>query len=294
MKIYTIIICYHPDIPHLISFTRLLIESGSKVILVDNTPNSTIKNETLLNECEIIMMGENTGIAKAQNTGIRRAIETGAEVLVFFDQDSLIEPDFMETLLSQVKVGEAIVVAPVYYDDPGGAELPSLKLNEIGLLDKVYPGQGEQDNQVDVVISSGTGASKETFQIAGLMDEDFFIDLVDTEWCLRCRKHGVPIKIVPGAKMRHRIGKATHKLGRTDVLIHSPTRCYYQIRNSFLLFRKKSVPIVMATKELVTILINRLLLLFFVKQKRVYLSAYFQAISHGLKGVKGKRPGDKL
>ena len=46
-----------------------------------------------------------------------------------------------------------------------------------------------------------------------MFDEDFFIDFVDVEWCLRCKKNKVAIFVVPDAVMEHEIGISSVKLG---------------------------------------------------------------------------------
>jgi rhamnosyltransferase len=142
---------------------------------------------------------------------------------------------------------------------------------------------------VDVIISSGTTATKEVFQVAGGFDEDLYIDYVDTDWCLRCREKNIPIRIVPSAVMYHRVGMNSANMGLLTVQVHSPERCYYQIRNSFNLFRRPYIPFLFAAQELLYTLINRVFLLFIVKQRSLYVRAYFRAISDGLMGVVGPK-----
>jgi rhamnosyltransferase len=143
---------------------------------------------------------------------------------------------------------------------------------------------------VDVVISSGTVATVEAFEIAGLFDEDLFIDFVDTEWCLRCRSKMIPIRVIPTAVMENRIGSRPFSFGFGTVFVHTPTRCYYQIRNCLLLFRKRHVPVLYAIRELVGIFYNRILLLFIVDEKASYLRAYSCALIDGFRGVTGIKP----
>ena len=142
---------------------------------------------------------------------------------------------------------------------------------------------------VDIVISSGTAATVETFERAGLMDEDLFIDFVDTEWCLRCRRRNIPIHVMPGAVMIHSVGSRSIDLRFTTVSVHSPVRCYYQIRNCFLLFRKESVPLLLAVRETVVVLVHKSLLLLSVSNRGEYLRAFAQGLYDGLIGATGKK-----
>ena len=113
-----------------------------------------------------------------------------------------------------------------------------MKLNNFGTLSKVYRDNNSVSYPVDVVISSGMAITKETFDVVGLMDEEFFIDFVDTEWCLRCRSKNVEILMISAATMVHSIGDSSWNIGFMKIFVHSPIRSYYQTRNSFLFLRK--------------------------------------------------------
>lgn len=290
MKIYSIIVCYNPNVSNLILICQKLLYNNTSVIVVDNTEKSYISGYVDFPDCTVIALGENTGIAHAQNIGINHAIKGGADVIVFFDQDSKIENDFLPFLLAPLKVGEPRVVAPVFFDSDKGFEFPALRLNKYGVLVKLYKGSRQSPYDVDVITSSGTAATAVTFDIAGLMDEDFFIDFVETEWCLRCRKKNIPIQVVPTAVMKHSIGETSINFGFMRGFVHSPVRCYYKIRNCFLLFKKENVPFLLACKELLSVFIHQLILFVFVKNKADYVKNFFLAISHGIRGVTGKKP----
>jgi rhamnosyltransferase len=140
--------------------------------------------------------------------------------------------------------------------------------------------------------SSGCAATAVTFSEVGLMDEEFFIDFVDVEWCLRCRQRGVKIVVVPDAVMVHSIGDIAvgSPLGLYHGIIHGPVRTYYKIRNAFLLARKRHVPLVFALHQVFSALAHNAIQLVFVKERALYLRTFVVAVTHGLRGVTGKRP----
>jgi len=168
--------------------------------------------------------------------------------------------------------------------------LPSLRINRCGSKTVVHKADSVLPYPVDIVISSGTAATKEVFEVAGGLDETLFIDAVDTEWCLRCRSRQVPIYVVPSAVMRQRIGTRSIHLGRFTIPVHGPARCYYQLRNCFHLLRKKHVPLAFALTHMASVIFNRTLLLFFVEDRPAYIRAYLSALLDGIKGVGGARP----
>lgn len=293
MKICCVIVCYYPDLINLEKMCNALLLSKTDVILIDNTEKPYLIDLQNRLDVDLITLKENIGIAKAQNIGIQLAIEKTAEVIVFFDQDSEIENDFIFNLTKPLLINQPMVVAPVFYDKKLGIKFPSYRLNSLGLLKKMTSKDSENLHNVDVVISSGTAATKEVFDIVGYMNEDYFIDYVDTEWCLRCRSNGIPILINPKAKMIHFIGEKSINLYFIRLFVHSNYRTFYKIRNSFLFIRSKHVPVLMGLKELISTLLHNFLILFFVKNKRDFIRYYVQAISAGLLNKKGKKEKER-
>jgi len=122
-----------------------------------------------------------------------------------------------------------------------------------------------------------------------LMDEDYFIDFVDTDFFLRCRAKNISMVIVPNAVMLHSVGERTINLLLIRLFVHSDIRTYYKVRNSFLFFRKKHVPFLIGIKEILSALVHNFLILFFVENKMSHFSNYLFAIYDGFMNKKGKK-----
>jgi rhamnosyltransferase len=287
-NISVIVVAFNPNINQLLELCGNLVQEGAHVIVVDNSEPSCITLEMLPNHCNVINMGANKGIAMAQNFGVDAALSTGAKAIVFLDQDSTLSFGFLSNLVSFLKIEKPGIVSPLCIDDITGAELPFIRLNRLGLPAPIYAGNGLEPIEADIVISSGMAVTSSVFKIVGGFDEGMFIDLVDTDWCIRCRSAGVPIRVIPSVKMRHRIGLKSEKLGPFTVSIHSPARCYYQIRNCFHLFRKSYVSIPFALSELIKVIINRTLLLLVIKGRLPYIRAYARGVKHGFLGIYGR------
>lgn len=288
MNIYCIIVCYNPNFNALSNICSILLSNNANIILVDNTKISYLEDLSDILGISLIKLNGNMGIAKAQNIGIRSAIENGAEIIVFFDQDTEIDNNFLRCLIAPLNKGEAMVVSPIFFDKKSGFRFPSMKLNKYGLLKIIKNTNDDKPYDVDVIISSGSAATKKTFEIVGLMEEDYFIDFVDTEWSLRCRKLGIPIKVVPNAIMKHSIGEKSIDLKITRIFIHSPMRSYYKIRNSFIFFRSDAVPFLLGLKEIISALVHNFLIVLYVKEKKTYMKTYIKAITDGIAGKTGK------
>ena len=286
MKVYSIIVCFNPNVDQLIKLCSDLINQKSNVVLVDNSLDSSLKG-IVNNNIELIELGDNLGIAKAQNIGIQFAIKQNADIFIFFDQDSEIENGFLESLISPLNLSEPLVTTPVFFDKRDGFRFPSYRLNKFGLLRIVI--ENNSNYFVDVMISSGSATNRKTIELVGLMNEDYFIDFVDTEWSLRCKSKNVPIKVISNAKMIHAIGEKSIDLKLMRLFIHSPTRTYYKVRNSILFLNNKNVPFLLGIKEIASALVHNFIIIFIVSNKVQYINNYFEAIVDGIKGKKGKK-----
>ena len=260
------------------------------MVAVDNTERSYLGDIAANANVRVFNLGQNMGIAHALNVGVEYALKDGAEAIMYFDQDSEIEGTSIAALLNSLRPGQLGVASPVYFDRVVGYEFPSQRLSRYGVLRNEYRHERTQPYVVDVVISSGTAVTAVTYRTVGLMDENLFIDFVATEWCLRCRSRDVPIRVIPAATMWHSVGARTANVGRVRLAVHSPVRCYYQIRNCFLLVRCPHVPRSVALFELARVLSNRVLLLLFVPNKWSYVRSYWLAVMDGIRGVGGRVP----
>lgn len=287
---FCIIVSYRPVVPRLLDLCGRLAADGARVVLVDNTEVPALTSADLPDGCTLIALGHNSGIAHAQNVGVRTALDAGAEVLLFFDQDSKVEAGLVKGLTGALNPQAAEVVSPLCFDEATGMAVPAEEIGRYGWSRQVHRAAAAARYPVDIVISSGMTVTRQAFERVGLFDEDFFIDFVDSEWCLRCRARQIPIYVVPNVVMRHSIGSRHIQLGPLGVSVHSAARCYYQIRNCFLLFRKPHVPFLFALKQLTITLGSRLLLLRFVESRRSYLKAYLLAVRDGLAGRTGAGP----
>ena len=282
-----VIVSYRPEVAQLVSLCEQILVDGARVIVVDNTEVPDLTLDGLPAGCELITLGTNSGIAHAQNVGVAQALNASATVIVFFDQDLKIEAEFLRALVTPLKCGTPEITSPLYVDDDNNVALPSLRLGRFGLPTAVHGADMIHPYPVDIVISSGTAATREVFRVAGVFDEALFIDSVDSEWCLRCRSKQIPIHVVPSAVMRHRIGSRSIRVGPFTVLQHSPARCYYQMRNCFHMMRRKHVPLAFAVANMLSTVFSRTVLLFFVKDRPTYIKAYLAALRDGIREWQG-------
>lgn len=292
MTKYVIIVTYEPELNNLRRLTQCAQNAGFIPVLVDNSEKCSVKQEMVSENCRIISLQGNEGIAAAQNAGIRYALEQGATVIGFFDQDSNGDETLIKKLETSLNELGECVVAPLALEKDTFEEYPVQSLNKIGYPRDVFVKDKEKPEQVDLVISSGTMTTAKVLRRVGDFDEDFFIDFVDVEWCLRCKRAGVPVYVIPDAVLLHKIGNENVSVGEMNILVHSPIRTYYKVRNSFLLFYKKAGA-VFTIRQILPAVLHNFLLIFSVKKKGLYVKYYLLGILHGIFGVRGKYRGGK-
>lgn len=284
-NIFAVIVCYNPDWEKLIQLTSKLIGSGVVPIVVDNGIFS--KRFEGFPEVEYMALGDNFGIAEAQNIGISSALDKQADAVLFFDQDSEISADFITNLCSPMRYGNENVVAPIFRSKRYGFFYKVVKYSPGKGIKKIKPSVGE-DFYTNIAISSGTLVKRSVFEKVGLMKAEFFIDYVDTEWCLRAYSVGIKVYVNTAAIMDHEIGDKTLNFGQFNVPVHSGYRRYYRIRNSFHLLRCSHVPKYLAIREITYSIIHQLILVAFCPNKRGYLKSLFYGIKDGLLNKTGK------
>lgn len=287
MNNFAIIVTYEPDINELSKLVNSIIGQNFNVILVDNSEINFLDDNFDIEGCKLLRNKQNLGIAYAQNIGIKNAILHGADIITFFDQDSVISDGLLSSLSEPLMKNRLYITAPVSIDRNTYIEYPSQVLNRFGWTSDIYSNKKNELVPVDIAIASGITTSSDVFKIVGFFDEDFFIDFVDIEWCLRAKRNGIQIYVIPGAIMEHSIGEKTISIGPIKFIKHSPMRTYYKVRNSILLFRKK-IKFIFVVRQIIPAIIHNFILIFFVEKKMDYLRYYLKGIHHGLIGRTGK------
>lgn len=184
--------------------------------------------------------GENLGVAAAWNRGGRLARDRGATHLWWFDQDSRPGPGMRRALLEALAGPTPVAAAGPTLVDADLAR-PLLQAGTGPVVD------------AEVLVSSGCLVAIEAVDDVGELDEDLFVDHVDSDWCLRARAAGYALRRLAACRMEHRLGVRVlpYWLGRWRfVPVHHGVRRYYQVRNSLRLYGRPHCPLGWALRDL--------------------------------------------
>lgn len=179
---------------------------------------------------ELIENGENLGVAEALNLGVAWAKERGFSWVVLFDQDSRITEGYLVAMLETWEMHphrEKVASLHPRHVDPGAAVEPVLKR--------------APDGGPVVSMTSGALMPAWIFDRIGYFASEYFIDDVDTEYCMRIRAAGYIIADTRDAVLLHWVGQSSYAslLGfRFRPSHHNAVRRYYMSRNRVALVRK--------------------------------------------------------
>lgn len=217
-----VVIWYRPTAQQA-DYIRSYVSALRQVYIVDNSDNDNGTLTEGIGNVTYIPNLANQGIATALNTGYERAIADGAEWIVSFDQDSHLSALLLTEYL---RLCEACPITHVgiYAPYPSyGNDLP----------------RPETYEQRDCVITSGALMHADTYRQTGRFRDEFFIDLVDDEYCLRVKRQGKAIVMVNRTVMEHRLGNGflTTPILRHRFVEHNALRHYYIVRNTLVLIK---------------------------------------------------------
>jgi rhamnosyltransferase len=238
-SICAIVVTFHPPREFTQVVERILPQVRALVIVDNGSAGETLaglREIAVIPAIHLICNGANLGIAKALNIGIEKAAALGFEWVALFDQDSYANPDMIEALTAvrdSFPDAAHLAVIGSGYDD-------EFEAAPAGDPDGRQGGAAWQDRES--VITSGSLLSLAAFAAIGPFREEFFIDHVDTEYCLRARLKHYHVIQTRSPLMSHAIGApTTHRIlwMRKRTTNHSPDRRYYFTRNDTVLLRER-------------------------------------------------------
>jgi rhamnosyltransferase len=220
-NICAILVTYQPDAEFTDRLAKLS-QQFPRVFVIDNASRDLhIEQNTKI---RIQRNNRNIGIAAALNIGLKCAEEAGYAWAVTFDQDSELVGAFIDRVLASVKAISAYrFLLGANYVDVHRRRLAhrgdSLKT---GLIHRT------------TLITSGMLLPVAFARAIGGFREDFFIDSVDHEFCLRASDHGAALFVTREPLMRHSIGASVTgvRWARALSSAHPPLRKYFIARNA--------------------------------------------------------------
>jgi len=226
------------------SLTKLRY-SRIHVIVVDNasSDDSMIRLESWKPSYPYTILENQTneGFTGGNNTGIEYALSHGAEYILMLNNDTVVGEKLLSCLIEDAKKHpEAGILGPsiYFYDQPGllwfnGGRILLRRFSESILHENMGEKQSKRESEkTDFITGCALMGRADMFRQVGVLDDRFFLYFEDADLNIRAKKAGWEIRLVPDAKIWHKVSVTIKgKLG-------SNTMIYYNHRNSMLLIEK--------------------------------------------------------
>lgn len=282
-EICAVVVAYFPDEDFPDRINSIAKQTGQVVIVVNghNDHHVAIFNQLSLRlDLKLIFNPENLGIATALNQGVHWAQNNTFRWALLFDQDTMPFPSMTEELLSAYEtfpVKEKVAIVGSNYYNACSKRL-GYKFSET---------MGKPKWRLEkTVITSGSLLNLSVFQSIGPFRDDFFIDFVDIEYCLRARAKGYHVILSCKPSMVHCLGNPKeHRLfwKTTGTTNHSALRRYYMVRNNILTAKKYIwIDFGWAIESLYSRFKSIILMLLFEKDKKMKFKKVMLGFWHGI------------
>jgi len=279
MKYAAIFVLYHPESELLAHIASIFPEVDYLFLYKNSEIDPAIADKIVSHfSSKLILLGDgnNNGIARALNDGLAQAKKYACDWLITMDQDSFMERSVITQLKERAenKAGNCLVFSP-------------------DLLIGDRPAYGKDDQNYWIMTSCNFLRTSAADLIGPFID-DYFIDGVDIEFCLRLQHLGYHFQIEKDLYASHALGSKIEGdfLGKKVLVTHySPLRKYYISRNYLdIVFTRKAA--VKPRIFILSILLSRIVdSMLYDTDKRESFTMIGLGIWHFLVGVKGKLSG---
>jgi hypothetical protein len=182
-----------------------------EIIVTDNasTDGSQQMIKTQFPKVKLIENRENAGFIRASNQGLR--IYQGRYGMLLND-DTVVKADALDRMVEWMdKNPKAGACGPRLLNTDGTPQRQGGLFSRIHKLDK--------PTAVDFVIGAALLVRREVIEKVGLMDENLFFYNDDLDWCIRIRKAGYKIYLLPQIEIVHYGGYSSKRVFKRRLFV---------------------------------------------------------------------------
>lgn len=189
----------------------------------------------------VLQQKENWGFSEGNNIGARYAKQQGASHIIFLNNDTIVQPQFLDEVLPYYDAHPEIGLLTgkiYYYSHPdtfwyaGGEYFPRKgKATHTGAREKDV-GQYDKIRGISFCCGCYMIMSVEHFDKMGEMSDAYFLYAEDIDYSLQAMRAGFKIIYHPATAIYHKVSASTQKV--------SAVSQYYMTRNSLLLVSRNT------------------------------------------------------
>tara|TARA_B100000029_G_scaffold504086_1_gene582290 strand:+ start:519 stop:1394 length:876 start_codon:yes stop_codon:yes gene_type:complete len=255
------------------------INQDIPIIIVENSNNVKFKEylESKYKNLKCILSGSNLGMGAGNNIGIKTAT---TDYVYILNPDTVLETNSLnEIFLASKKISNFSILSPIN----SNINYPNYKINK----NQKKPHEKDVPFKVDYIDGFSMLLNKKKFKDNNYFDENFFLYLENNDLCLRVKKKGENIFIIPSASIKHQGASTVDLKFKEEVEL---SRNWHWIWSKFY-FNKKHKGYLYAFFTGIPYFLSATLkfILYLILNNRKKKQIYLQRISGFLTAVMGKK-----
>ena len=229
------------DADHCLTSLEMATYPELSVILVDN--GSTDGSVEFLRmkhpSVSVVELDRNLGFTGGNNVGLKLATDGGFDIIGVLNNDTVVEPGFLEPLVEELEARPDGFVSPriTYLDHSCRTWFASSRVDDrTGIVyhrDEATFSEDERRATVrdePAVTGCCLLAARATWQRVGYFDDRYFLIFEDSDWSARASALGFQARMVSTSTIGHAVGSAF-------ATTSSAVGHYYYARNGLLYLR---------------------------------------------------------
>lgn len=256
MKLCAVVVTYYPDVVETTENILRYLPWIDHLIIWENTPKADVDKYRIVlpdnGKISYMGTGENVGISKALNQSVTYCKTRGYTHLLTMDQDSQWEGfDLFKTSIDEYENNNNYIFGPyISGDKPMSTSI-----------------------EVEYLITSGMIVPIDAIINIGGYYEQFKVDGIDTELCLRAKAHGLHVIKLNSGNLAQKYGNPTKTsfLGYSFYTSgYSDFRLYGIMRNHIMILRKHKTSLALKKEIFCKFLISYTFRILFGEQKKLH------------------------
>jgi GT2 family glycosyltransferase len=191
-----------------------------RVILVDNgsQDGSAAAIRDRFPGVMVIALPQNLRFAGGNNVGLREVLARGDDFALLLNNDTTVEPDFLDHLMAATQSDPKIgLAAPkiLYYNRPtviwfaGGVLRPAFGYVRHYGQRQVDNGRYDRSQSVSFLTGCCLAIRREVIQKVGLLDEGYYLYSEDADYGLRAKRSGYKLYYESASRIYHKVSSST-------------------------------------------------------------------------------------
>jgi len=220
-----------------------------KTIVVDNgsMDGSDLSLEKEFPEIVLLRNAENKGFTGGNNRGIEYALDHHYDYLMLLNNDTEVEPDFLNELIKVIEGDSSIgAVQPKFFFlnnkekiwNAGGTIIKSLGVIRTVGENRTAKEKYNQPKKTEWITGCCFMVRSDIVKAIGGLNDRFFIYYEDVEWSLRIQSLGYKLAYCPNSVVYHEAGMSNKKKEKGKEGYLNPIVHFLATRNNILMLRK--------------------------------------------------------